>query len=192
MKFNQLIIFFFFAAICFSQEKYSIKNILKENNYNLDSFYIGATLNHSQINTNVSKLFLSEFTYSTPENCSKQAQIHPEPGIWRWEKLNNYLKFAKENNITLRIHGPISPQASRWAKSDIRTKDELLNNLNEYIEDKVNGYFVKIEEFDQMITYLMRNKLEREKVGKNAAKTIRRFSNERIYYEWLKVFRSEL
>ena len=132
MKFNKLIIFFFFTVTCFSQDKYSIKNILKENNYNLDSFYIGATLNHSQINTNVSKLFLSEFTYSTPENCSKQAQIHPEPGIWRWEKLNNYLKFAKENNITLRIHGPISPQASRWAKNDIRTKGELLNNLNEF------------------------------------------------------------
>ena len=70
--------------------------------------------------------------------------------------------------------------------------EELKYNLNEYIEDKVNGYFVKIEEFDHMITYLMRNKLEREKIGKNAAKTIRRFSNERIYYEWLKVFRFEL
>ena len=34
-----------------------------------------------------------------------------------------------ENNIVLRIHGPISPQASRWAKNDIRTKDELLNNM---------------------------------------------------------------
>ena len=41
--------------------------------------------------------------------------------------------------------------------------EELKYNLNEYIEDKVNGYFVKIEEFDQMITYLMRNKLEEKR-----------------------------
>ena len=132
LKFIQLILIFLFGFICFGQGKYAIKNILLENEYHLDSFYIGATLNHSQLNSPVSKLFLNEFTYSTPENCAKQAQIHPEPGKWRWGKLNDYLKFANNNNITLRIHGPISPQASWWAKSDERSKQELLTNLNEF------------------------------------------------------------
>ena len=117
----------------FSQDKYSIKNILKDNQYSIDSFFVGATLNHKQLNTDVSKLFLREFNYSTPENCAKQAQIHPEPGVWRWKKLEDYLKFANDNNIKLRIHGPVSPQASWWAKNDNRTRQELLTNLNEFL-----------------------------------------------------------
>ena len=130
MKPTLILLFGFFLS--FSQEKYSIKNILKENQYSVDSFFIGATLNHKQLNTNVSKLFLREFNYSTPENCAKQAQIHPEPGVWRWKKLEDYLKFANDNNIKLRIHGPVSPQASWWAKNDNRTRQELLTNLNEF------------------------------------------------------------
>lgn len=117
---------------CFTQNKYSIKNILLENDYDLESFFVGATLNHNQLNSNIEKLFLDEFNYSTPENCAKQTQIHPEPGIWRWSKLEDYLTFANTNDIKLRIHGPISPQASWWAKNDSRTKQELLTNLNEF------------------------------------------------------------
>lgn len=67
---------------CFTQNKYSIKNILLENDYGLDSFFVGATLNHNQLNSNVEKLFLDEFNYSTPENCSKQTQIHPESQVY--------------------------------------------------------------------------------------------------------------
>ena len=127
-------IFFFLSFQSYSQveNEYSIKNILIDNDYDLNSFYIGATLNHSQLNTPVEKLFLSEFTYSTPENCAKQTMIHPKPGIWKWKKFEDYLKFANKNDITLRVHGPVSPQASKWAKNDSRTKKELLTNMNEF------------------------------------------------------------
>ena len=132
MKATSTLLFLLFFLCSFSQDKYSIKNILLNNQYSTDSFYIGATLNHKQLNSSVEKLFLNEFNYSTPENCAKQTQIHPEPGTWRWEKLDDYLSFAEKNNIILRIHGPISPQASWWAKNDDRTKLELITNLNEY------------------------------------------------------------
>ena len=141
MKKSTIFLLLFTALLqpnnCFGQKsnndnEYSIKNILIENGYNLNSFYVGATLNHSQLNTPIEKLFLSEFTYSTPENCSKQAIIHPRPGVWNWKKLEDYLKFANKNDITLRVHGPVSPQASKWAKNDSRTKKELLTNMNEF------------------------------------------------------------
>ncbi len=133
MKFLNIYILLICGVIfCQTNNKFSVKNILIENEYNVDSFFIGATLNHSQLKSPIEKLFLSEFTYSTPENCAKQAQIHPEPGIWRWSKLEDYLKFANDNEIVLRIHGPVSPQASWWAKNDNRTKEELLINLNEF------------------------------------------------------------
>ena len=109
-----------------------IKDLLASNDYDPNQVYVGATLNHRQLNTKVSKLFLDEFTYSTPENCAKQARIHPMPGVWDWKQINDYLDFADKNNITLRIHGPISPQASHWAKTDSRTKQELEKNMVEY------------------------------------------------------------
>ena len=109
-----------------------IKDLLTNNGYDANQVYVGATLNHRQLNTKVSKLFLDEFTYSTPENCAKQARIHPMPGVWDWKQINDYLDFADKNNITLRIHGPISPQASHWAKTDSRTKQELEKNMVEY------------------------------------------------------------
>lgn len=109
-----------------------IKDLLVKSGYDTNQVYVGATLNHVQLNTNVSELFLKEFTYSTPENCAKQNRVHPKPGIWDWEPIDDYLDFADKNNITLRIHGPISPQASHWAKADNRTKEELEKNMVEY------------------------------------------------------------
>ena len=118
-------------AVPVSYEK-GIKDLISEKGYDPDQVYIGATLNHRQLNTKVSDLFLQEFTYSTPENCAKQGRIHPKPGVWDWKPVNEYLDFADKNNIVLRIHGPISPQASHWAKTDSRTKEELEKNMVEY------------------------------------------------------------
>ena len=113
------------------QDSTTVKQLLKKQ-YNTDSIYIGATLNFRQLGTAVARKFLEEFTYSTPENCAKQTIVHPSPDKWNWKPLEAYLAFAEKNNITLRIHGPISPQASKWAKTDTRTKEELLQNLEEY------------------------------------------------------------
>ena len=121
----------------------TVKDLLIEGEYNLDSFYVGAALNYHQLNTQVENLFLNEFTYSTPENCAKQSYIHPEPDVWNWERFDSYLNFSEKNNITVRIHGPVSPQASRWAKNDSRTKNELLLNMTEYMTElskKINEF----------------------------------------------------
>ena len=100
--------------------------------YDTEKVYVGATLNHNQLNTAVSDLFLQEFSYSTPENCAKQARIHPKPGVWDWKQIDDYLDFADKNGITMRIHGPVSPQASHWAKNDMRTPKELEKNMVEF------------------------------------------------------------
>ncbi len=112
--------------------KESIKGLLK-NNFSTDSVFIGATLNHSQLGTNVERLFLKEFTYTTPENCAKQSRVHPKPNVWDWSQIDDYIDFAEKNNITVRIHGPISPQASKWAKGDNRKAEELEKNMSEYM-----------------------------------------------------------
>ena len=48
------------------------------------------------------------------------------------KRIDDYLKFADKYGIKLRIHGPVSPQASRWAKADNRTPIELEKNMTEY------------------------------------------------------------
>jgi len=110
-----------------------IKDILKAKGYDLDKFYVGATLNTQQLNTNVENAFLKEFSYSTVENSAKQSIVHPEPDVWKWERLDSYLLFAQRNNISIRIHGPVGPQSSKWAKNDSRTPNELLENMTDYM-----------------------------------------------------------
>ena len=93
---------------------------------------IGATLNHEELNTKKEELYLKDFKYLTPANAAKQTRIHPEPGVWEWSKINDFINFANKNNLVVRLHGPISPQASKWIKEDYRTKDELVTMLEEF------------------------------------------------------------
>ena len=108
-----------------------IKDLLIQSGYDTNQVYVGATLNHSQLNTKVSDLFLKEFTYSTQRIVQNKQESTLDP-VWDWTLIDDYLDFADKNNIVLRIHGPISPQASQWAKADNRTKDELKKNMTEY------------------------------------------------------------
>ena len=108
------------------------KKIISDN-YNNETFVFGATLNYYQLNTNIEELFLDEFNYTTPENSFKQTIVHPEPGVWDWTRVDAFLDFALKNNIKIRVHGPIGPQSSTWAKEDSRTAEELSNLYQEYM-----------------------------------------------------------
>ena len=124
-----------FFEINVNDENENKEQTIKSNvnrKYDPNKVFIGATLNHRQLGTKVSELFLKDFNYSTPENCAKQARIHPNLTRWDWSLLEDYLAFASKNDITLRIHGPISPQASQWAKDDSRTKEELIENMTTF------------------------------------------------------------
>jgi len=59
-----------------------------------------------------------------------------------WERLDAFLEFANKNNLQMRVHGPIGPQSSIWAKTDSRTKEELVKNYEEFLTElckKING-----------------------------------------------------
>lgn len=93
---------------------------------------IGATLNYGELNTIKEKLYLKDFKYLTPANAAKQSTIHPEPNVWNWKNIEDFISFANKNNLIVRLHGPISPQASKWAKEDYRTAAELEQNMTEF------------------------------------------------------------
>ena len=94
-------------------------------NTSRDKLSIGATLNHHELGGKKEELFLKDFKFLTPANAAKQQRVYPRPGVWQWERIEEFLEFSKSHNLTLRVHGPISPQASKWAKEDYRTAQEL-------------------------------------------------------------------
>ncbi len=102
-------------------------------NFKPGTVYIGATIDNQSIGTPKSKLLAEQFSYTTPANAAKQHAVHPMPGKWNWQKIDKVVGFAQKNNLVVRLHGPISPQCSPWAKDDSRTPAELLQNMTEYM-----------------------------------------------------------
>jgi endo-1,4-beta-xylanase len=98
--------------------------------------FIGATIGARQVQEGGIDLRIlnREFSYTTPENDFKQSTIHPVPGNdWKWEKADLYLANCAVNRQLVRIHGPVSPQVSKWALDDARTPDELRPMLTEFL-----------------------------------------------------------
>ena len=129
MKFKVFyIVFFLFTCFGVSQNV-----IVNNDNYEFPPLLVGATLNYEELGTIKEKLFLKDFKYLTPANAAKQSAVHPEPNKWNWEKINDFIDFAKKYNLTVRMHSPVSPQASKWAKGDHRSSKELAQNMEEYM-----------------------------------------------------------
>lgn len=111
--------------------KLTFREIIEK--YYTDRFYFG-TANHAKLLGKLStEIADREFNYITPSNDFKQSYIHPTFDKWRWENPDNYLAHAKETRQLLRIHGPISPQCSKWIQEDNRTPEELTRMLEEFM-----------------------------------------------------------
>jgi len=81
-----------------------------------------------------------EFSYVTPENDYKQSAVHPGPGKWKWELGDAWVEHCAKMKQVIRIHGPVSPQCSKWARDDGRTAEELKRNLTEYMTELCKRY----------------------------------------------------
>lgn len=117
----------------------SVKNVntndiqkINSDKYFTNGVLVGATLNHHELKTEKETLFLKDFKYLTPANAAKQTRIHPKPNVWNWEIIDEFIAFANKHKLVLRLHGPISPQASKWIKEDHRTSEELSKMLEEF------------------------------------------------------------
>lgn len=96
------------------------------------NLYVGMATQEKLIGKLSVEIADREFGYITPANDFKQSYIHPEPGKWQWIRPENYLNHAAEKGQALRVHGPVSPQCSHWAREDQRTPEELSVMLEEY------------------------------------------------------------
>ncbi len=109
-------------------------------NFKPGTVYVGSTVAYSYLNTKAADLLANQFSYTTPENAVKQSTVHPQPGIWKWDKIDEIIKYAEKNNMVVRLHGPVSPQSSRWAKTDSRTAEELLPVMSDYMKKQCQRF----------------------------------------------------
>lgn len=110
----------------------SIKQIV-EKYYANKPLFVGSAGLGTAINSKSGKILDKEFGYVTPANDFKQTAIHPRPKVWSWEKADKWIEHIKSTKQIVRLHAPISPQASKWAKEDNRTAEELSNMMDEYL-----------------------------------------------------------
>ncbi len=103
-----------------------------ERNYPDGNVMIGATTSAALLDSGPGAVMDREFSYVTPRNDFKQSRVHPDPETWNWEQTDPWVKHIAENDQVLRMHGPISPQCSDWAKDDSRTAEELETILREF------------------------------------------------------------
>jgi len=109
-----------------------IRSIIAEK-YPKGNVYVGGSTGWRRRPSGSGVIVDREFSYITPDNDYKQSAIHPSPGVWKWDVADAWVEHCAKNGQTLRLHGPGSPQCSRWAKDDSRTPEELKKNFVEYI-----------------------------------------------------------
>lgn len=105
-----------------------------------NNVFIGGTIHYSELDGSKGKLLNDEFSYITPANIYKQSHIHSKPNKWQWQAPDDWIQRAKENNQLVRLHGPISPQSSKWIKNDARTAEELETMLVEFMTALTKRY----------------------------------------------------
>lgn len=107
------------------------------------NFYVGAAFNGGTMfrpgHEKELDLFLSELSYCTPTNSFKQVSVYTHPGAeWNADEYRKCIETARKNNMTMRCHGPISPQCSSWVKGEqgkIRTGKELIPVMEHYMTE---------------------------------------------------------
>ncbi len=95
--------------------------------------YIGVATHYRLMGTPTMDTADAEFGYITPANDFKQSYIHPVPGEWKWEYPDGWVAHCKRHGQVIRMHSPISPQCSKWARDDSRTAAELDTMLHQYV-----------------------------------------------------------
>ena len=96
-------------------------------------FLVGATTGSWAFGQSVAKVMDREYSYVTPENDFKQSVIRADPNAWNWSRADAWIQHIIDNGQVLRMHGPISPQCSQWAREDDRTAAELAAELDTFM-----------------------------------------------------------
>ena len=111
-----------------------------------DYFAIGVALNQRNVSDDAQiALVKKEFNSITAENDMKPGELHPQEGVWNWEKADKIADFCRKNGIKLRGHCLCwHSQFADWMFTDKKgkpvKKEVFYERLREHIHTVVNRY----------------------------------------------------
>ena len=111
-----------------------------------DYFTIGVALNQRNVSDDAQKaLVLKDFNSVTAENDWKPGELHPQEGVWNFEKADKIANFCRENGIKMRGHCLCwHSQFADWMFTDKKgkpvKKEVFYERLREHIHTVVNRY----------------------------------------------------
>lgn len=121
-----------------------------------DSFLIGVALDHSQVsgqNSAAAALAARQFSAVTAENHMKWEAVHPQPGEYRFDAADDYIRFAEENDMkvighTLVWHSQTPDWVFQGPEGREATREELLARMKEHIMTVAGRYKGRIHGWD--------------------------------------------
>lgn len=119
-------------------------------------FLIGAALSTAQVdgrNEKAGELAAAQFSSLTPENEFKWQSLHPEPGVFRFDGADAYVRFAQEHKMALIGHTLVwHEQTPEWVfqgrDGKEATRQQLLARMREHILAVVGRYKGKVKGWD--------------------------------------------
>ena len=111
-----------------------------------DYFMIGVALNQRNVsNEDQINLVKAEFNSITAENDMKPGELHPQEGVWNFEKADKIADFCRQNGIKLRGHCLCwHSQFCDWMFTDKKgkevKKEVFYERLRDHIHTVVNRY----------------------------------------------------
>ncbi len=79
-------------------------------------FKIGVAVTERNVTDSlISSIILKEYNSITAENCMKPGELHPEAGVWNFEKADIIANFCREHGIKMRGHNLVwHSQFATW------------------------------------------------------------------------------
>ena len=111
-----------------------------------DYFTIGVAVNQRNVSDEAQiALIKKEFNSVTAENDWKPGEIHPQEGVWNFERADKIANFCRQNGIKMRGHCLCwHSQFADWMFTDKKgkpvTKEVFYERLREHIHTVVNRY----------------------------------------------------
>ena len=111
-----------------------------------DFFTIGVAVNQTNVTDPAQiEIIKKQFNSVTAENDWKPGEIHPEEGVWDFEKADRIANFCRENGIKMRGHCLCwHSQFADWMFTDKKgkpvKKEVFYKRLRDHIHTVVNRY----------------------------------------------------